>query len=195
MTLLIDWFLDEDPGKDQLDNMSCRPRTTVNSDPIPSLLRPDRISGKEVSFALEREACHWHYMLKKTPGFTDQKIFHALYVLGTDKNKGDYEDFINRTKRPGEKLLELLKDPPEMLKWVPDIGVVVPEHKNADSHLIENVRQAMYFLSHTNDNLFIRNKSPIMSGIAPGRKIIIRYYPPDNGVKRIKYRTVKRRVK
>ena len=193
MTFLIDWFLDEDSGKDQLNNMSCRSRTTVNSDPLPRSLLPEMIKGIEIRVTLERPACHMHYMLKKDPKYNDHSIFHALYILGSNREQKDYEELISRTKKPDMELLDLLNEPPETLKWLPEIGVVAPEHKGPVSNMIIDTRSAMYLLSHTNDTLFIKNKSPILKGIAPGRRVIIRHYQLFGIEKITRYRRIKRR--
>jgi len=159
-----------------LHNMSCRSRTEVHSKAFEGKMIPEQIKGTDIyislQFKLRKNIRNW---LEKENGDIF-KIYLALFCLGIDRRLGEYRRFIKGRTHHEKRLIGLLSKTPSSVEHLPNVGVVLPACPENAAKMALPFPTLLFILSHTNETLYIKNKSPLLGCISLRRRLNIRFY-------------------
>lgn len=161
---------------DYTQNMSCRPRTTVNSKGLSSARLPVRLKGRNVLITpLEYiPTCLAAYSIKYPE--MSVPVFNAILSLGNRRRFKTYKRFIMNHSGHEQSLMGWLSSIPEDIIELPRVGHVRRDGKvdfKEVSVLSRNLHKALYIMARSNRYVYIRDKSPLLSLVSVSRRIQI----------------------
>ncbi|MEJ2727361.1 MAG: hypothetical protein P8185_02430 [Deltaproteobacteria bacterium] len=160
-----------------IQNMSCRPRTTVHSKGLTLSKIPEGLKGENfiidfrdfVPVSLTRYAQH-------NPGMS-VPIFNALLTFGTyHRHLSKYERFMRSGAAHEQSLMKWVLRAPEEVAGLPGVGFIrrqdVCEYRGG-ARTIKSLHAALFIMARANRAVYIRDKSPLLSLISIKRRLEI----------------------
>ena len=156
-----------------IQNMSCRSRTMVNSRGIEKDRLPINLTGTVTDLSLNN-----YY---SGPPLHENEdivpIINAMAQLGVDKDYSSYLNYIKTCHNPHKELLDMIKNPPKELMGydLPSVGIVVNDFGSFSPGLgcISSLLTAVYMMARCGDNVFIRDKNPLLGRLSFNREIAV----------------------
>lgn len=152
----------------QLNNMSCRPRTQLNSKKLPSNMLPETFKGLEVTIDLPsfipNNLQKWvkeNYMGKSV----QTSALNALIKLGNKRQIRTYKRFIDSTDTHEQEILDRLSQKTKLIENLPDVGVTIDRKIPIKNNVELDLQSALYFVAHSSGRIYLKNKSPLLSSI------------------------------
>ena len=167
---------DNTPRSNYTQNMSCRPRTTVNSEGLDSAKLLERLKGKNILIN------PWEYIPACLVSYAriypemSVPIFNAILSLGNRRHFKTYERFIMNHSGHEQSLMGWISSIPEDIIELPRVGHVRRDGKvdfKEVSVLSCNLHKALYIMARSNRYVYIRDKSPLLSLVSVSRRIQI----------------------
>ena len=160
-----------------IQNMSCRPRTTVRSAGLTLSKISEGLKGENfiidfrdfVPVSLTRYAEH-------NPGMS-VPIFNALLTFGRNRRHlSTYERFIKSGAAHEQSLMKWVLRAPEEVAGLPGVGFIrrqdVCEYRGG-ARTIKSLHAALFIMARANRAVYIRDKSPLLSLISIERRLEI----------------------
>jgi hypothetical protein len=160
-----------------IQNMSCRPRTTVRSAGLTLSKISEGLKGENfiidfrdfVPVSLTRYAGH-------NPGMS-VPIFNALLTFGGyHRHLSEYERFIKSGTTHEQSLMKWVLRAPEEVADLPGVGFIrrqdVCEYRGG-ARTIKSLHAALFIMARANRAVYIRDKSPLLSLISIERRLEI----------------------
>lgn len=151
-----------------LNNMSCRPRTQVNTGSLPMTLLPESFKGREITVDLS--SCIPNNLQKwiKNNSYgraTQTSALNALINMGYNRQIRTYIKFIESSDNHEQEILNKLTEKTDLIDGLPDIGIII-DRKKPDRNPVElSLQSVLYFMAHTSGRIYLKNKSPLLSSI------------------------------
>jgi len=168
------------PRSDSIQNMSCRPRTTVHSEGLDHTELPERLKGKSILIN------PWEYIpncLKRYAGENPEMsvpVFNAILTLGNTRYFTTYDRFIKNKPGHEQSIMNWVSRMPENISQLPRVGHIRRIESNdfevdlrKKSTLSSDLHSVLYIMARSNRYVYIRDKSPLLSLISVNRKIQI----------------------
>ena len=156
-----------------IQNMSCRSRTSVNSRGIDKNILPVKLTGTVINIALNN--CYFGPRLHENEDLVP--IINAMTQLGVDKDYSSYLNYIKKCDNPHKELLDMIKIPPKELMGydLPSVGIVVNNSRTfcRGFGCISSLLTAVYMMARCGDNVFIRDKNPLLGRLSFDREIAV----------------------
>jgi hypothetical protein len=159
-----------------IQNMSCRPRTTVRSKGLTNSKVPAWLKGEKIVVEprMNIPACLKHYA-RENPEMSIP-IFSALMTLGHRRTLKTYRHFID--SRPGheQSLMKWVSRVPDEITGLPAVGFIKRPGTSDGIHqarLIKSLHATLFIMARANRSVYIRNKSPLLSLITTDRQVSI----------------------
>ena len=157
-----------------IQNMSCRPRTTVRSKGLTCSKVPARLRGERILVDVEWmiPACLKYYTGENLDMCVP--IFNALLTLGDRRSLKAYRHFIDCQPAHEQSLTIWMMSVPEEISKLPGVGFIKRPGTSGGSNrilAISSLHAALYIMARSNRSVYIRKKSPLLSLIAVERKI------------------------
>lgn len=152
----------------QLNNMSCRPRTQVNSEKLPSKMLPETFKGLEVTIDLPS------FIPKNLQKWVKENFYgksvqtsalNALMNMGRNRQIRTYKRFIESTDKHEQEILNRLTHKTKLIENLPDVGVIIDRKSPKKNNAELDLQSALYFVSHSSGRIYLKNKSPLLSSI------------------------------
>ena len=154
-------------ASDTLQNMSCRPRTTVKSSRMPLSEIPDAMLCGFLSINLidyiPENLTKWLKGDETPPRKQQVGILHAILELGSSRSLETYLSFMEGRNDHSEKLLDILSEPPPLALKMPPVGLRTAYKRRAKK--APDLRTALYFITHTTHKAYLRNKTPFINPV------------------------------
>ena len=160
-----------------IQNMSCRPRTTVRSAGLTLSKIPEGLKGENfiidfrdfVPVSLTRYA-------EQNPGMS-VPIFNALLTFGLNRRHlSVYERFIRSGAAHEQSLMKWVLRMPEEIAGLPGVGFI-KRSGTCDgleqAITIKSLHAALFIMARSNRAVYIRDKSPLLSLISTARRFQI----------------------
>ncbi|MBC8551331.1 MAG: hypothetical protein H8D23_16925 [Candidatus Brocadiales bacterium] len=156
-----------------IQNFGYRPRTTVNSRGIEKNILPINLTGTVTNIALNN-----YYSGPRLHENEDiVPIINAMTQLGVDKDYSSYLNYIKKCDNPHKELLDMIKIPPKELMGydLPSVGIVVNNSKVycRGFECIPTLLTAVYMMARCGDNVFLRDKNPLLGRLSFDREIAV----------------------
>lgn len=160
-----------------IQNMSCRPRTTVRSAGLTLSKIPEGLKGEKIIIEIRGFV---HPGLKRyaehNPGMS-VPIFNALLTLGGHGcHLSEYEHFIRSGGPHEQSLMKWVLRAPEEVTDLPGVGFIrrqdVCEYLD-QAGTIKSLHAALFIMARANRAVYIRDKSPLLSLISIERRLEI----------------------
>jgi hypothetical protein len=160
-----------------IQNMSCRPRTTVRSAGLTLSKISEGLKGENfiidfrdfVPVGLTRYA-------EQNPGMS-VPIFNALLTFGTyHGHLSKYERFIRSGAAHEQSLMKWVLRAPEEVAGLPGVGFIRRQDVcgyRDQSRRIKSLHAALFIMARANRAVYIRDKSPLLSLISIERRLEI----------------------
>ena len=168
------------PRSDSIQNMSCRPITTVHSEGLDHTELPERLKGKSILIN------PWEYIpncLKRYARGNPEMsvpVFNAILTLGNTRYFTTYDRFIKNKPGHEQSIMNWVSRMPENISQLPRVGHIRGIESNdfkvdfrKKSTLSSNLHSVLYIMARSNRYVYIRDKSPLLSLISVNRKIQI----------------------
>lgn len=160
-----------------IQNMSCRPRTTVRSARLTLSKVPDGLKGEKIIIepAMYIPACLKFYA-EQNPEMS-VPIFNALLALGRYRRHfKTYEHFIRSQAAPEQSMMKWVLRVPEEIAGLPGVGFI-KRPGTCDglnqAVTIKSLHATLFIMARSNRAVYIRNKSPLLSLISTERRLQI----------------------
>ena len=152
----------------QLNNMSCRPRTQLNSKKLPMKMLPESFKGLEVTLDLTsfipNNLRKW--IKKNFFGKSVQtSALNALVEMGNNRQIRTYKRFIESTDSHEQEILDKLSNKTNLIDNLPDVGVIIDRTSPNKNSVELDLQSALYFVAHSSGRIYLKNKSPLLSSI------------------------------
>jgi hypothetical protein len=161
-----------------IQNMSCRPRTTVRSarltpSKVPEGLKGDKIIIDPARYLLSASLKSY---AERNPGMS-VPIFNALLTLGLyRRHSRTYERFIRSRAAHKQSLMRWVLRVPEEIAGFPGVGFI-KRPGTCDgldqAATIKSLHATLFIMARANRAVYIRDKSPLLSLISTGRRLQI----------------------
>jgi hypothetical protein len=176
-------MITERPGRQPgasgtLQNMSCRPRTTVRSGGLaPSSLSP-RLQGKRVLVSLEGHIPECMKTYAKRHPQMGVPLLNALLTLGGGHPPETYKKFIKGHKGHEEGLMNRLKPVPREVARLGRVGHIrpmSPGETRSGAVPVAELRAALFMMARSNRSVYIRDKTLLLSLVSVSRSIQVTF--------------------
>lgn len=152
----------------QLNNLSCRPRTQLNSRKIPLKMLPESFKGLEVTIDLPsfipNNLRKW--ISENSHGKSVQtSALNALIKLGENRQIRTYKRSMESTDNHEQEILDRLTQKTKLIDSLPDIGVIIDRISPKRNSIELDLQSALYFAAHCSGRIYLKNKSPLLSSI------------------------------
>jgi hypothetical protein len=159
-----------------LQNMSCRPRTTVHSRGLTAAKLPARLQGEKIVIdpGWNIPGC-----LRTYAGENPEMgvpIFDAVLTLGNRCHSKTYMHFIKSRADHEQSLMKWVSHPPAEVAALPGVGFIKRTGTVDDltKVIIElSLHACLFIMARSNSSVYIRNKSPLLSLISIDRRLQI----------------------
>jgi|TARA_B100000315_G_C14535425_1_gene568226 hypothetical protein len=158
-----------------IQNMSCRPRTTVNSRGMDKKILPSNLTGTVTNISLN----NFHNDPRIIKDEDPVPLIYAMIQLGVDKEYLDYREFIKGCEDSHKKLLILIEKPSrEVIKYgLPSIGLAYQftDKSWRDFGKKPSILTAVFIMARCGDSVFIRDKNPLLSRLSFNRETAVMF--------------------
>jgi hypothetical protein len=159
-----------------IQNMSCRPRTTVYSKGLTPSKVPHRLKGEKIFIdpGAHIPDCMKNYA-RKNPDMC-VPVYNALLALGNRRSREAYMRFIDSQTDHEKSLMKQVARVPEEIAQLPGVGFIKKPGTcdGLNSALaVRSLRAALFVMARSNRFVYIRNKSPLLSLITARRVQVI----------------------
>jgi len=155
-------------SSDYLNNMSCRPRTQVNTGSLPMTLLPESFKGREITVDLSSFIPNNLQKWIKNNSYgraTQTSALNALINRGYNRQIRTYIKFIESSDNHEQEILNKLAEKTDLINSLPDIGIII-DRKKPDRNSVElSLQSVLYFMAHISGRIYLKNKSPLLSSI------------------------------
>lgn len=168
------------PRSDSIQNMSCRPITTVHSEGLDHTELPERLKGKSILIN------PWEYIPNCLKRYARENpemsvpVFNAILTLGNTRYFKTYDRFIKNKPGHEQSIMNWVSRMPENISQLPRVGHIRGIESNdfkvdlrKKSTLSSDLHSVLYIMARSNRYVYIRGKSPLLSLISVNRKIQI----------------------
>ena len=160
-----------------IQNMSCRPRTTVRSVRLTLAKVPEGLKGEQLIIepAMYIPGCLKSYA-ERNPEMS-VPLFNALLALGSHRLRSRaYEQFIGGRTAHEQSLMKWVLRIPEEIAGLPGVGFI-KRSGTCDglerAITIKSLHAALFIMARSNRAVYIRDKSPLLSLISTARRFQI----------------------
>jgi len=159
-----------------IQNMSCRPHTTVNSKGLTLSKVPARLRGEKIIVdpGMKIPACLKSYAGEKPE--MSVPIFNALLTLGNRRSHKTYRHFIESQPAHEQSLVKWILRVPKEIAKLSGVGFIKRPGTcdSLDTALtIQSLHATLFIMARSNRSVYIRNKSPLLSLISAVRQFQI----------------------